>query len=226
MVDGPRHRRSALSSRFSEFEDDDDWGGRSKRKQRRRGGSKKNRYDVYEDDVDDSSYDDRAADRSSVARASGTIDLDNAEESALSLRELVEVELSKSEWKTSELDDEQQSEGSCWHYRGELRKAVQRVGEGLVDREEEARLVVLGMVAEEHVLFLGPPGTAKSVLGRRLSQLCGGTFFQRLLTRFTTPEEIFGPLSLQALVRTLQRFKGCVVSHADYSLFPLLLGAG
>ena len=41
--------------------------------------------------------------------------------------------------------------------------------------------------------------TGKSVLGRRLSGLCGGQFFQRLLTRFTSPEEIFGPLSLKAL---------------------------
>lgn len=73
------------------------------------------------------------------------------------------------------------------------------VEENLVERDLEARLVVLGMVAREHVLFIGPPGTSKSEIGRRLSQLCGGPFFQRLFTRFTTPEEIFGPLSLRAL---------------------------
>ena len=55
------------------------------------------------------------------------------------------------------------------------------------------------MVSQEHILFIGPPGTSKSEIGRRLSQLCGGPFFQRLFTRFTTPEEIFGPLSLRAL---------------------------
>jgi MoxR-like ATPase len=82
------------------------------------------------------------------------------------------------------------------------------VSEGLVERDEEARLVVLGMVAQEHVLLLGPPGTGKSALGRRLSQLCGGAFFQRLLTRFSTPEEIFGPLSLRALEN--DQYRRCV----------------
>ena len=44
-----------------------------------------------------------------------------------------------------------------------------------------------------------PPGTAKSELGRRLSRLCKGTYFERLLTRFSVPEELFGPLSMRAL---------------------------
>ncbi len=40
-------------------------------------------------------------------------------------------------------------------------------------------------------------GTAKSELSRRLSSLCGGTYFERLLTRFSVPEELFGPLSMK-----------------------------
>ena len=84
-------------------------------------------------------------------------------------------------------------------YRDQLDKAIKIVGENLIEREEDSRLVVLGLISGEHVLLLGPPGTGKSALGRRLSQLCGQQFFQRLLTRFTTPEEIFGPLSLKAL---------------------------
>jgi len=56
--------------------------------------------------------------------------------------------------------------------------------------------------AGQHVLLLGPPGTAKSLLARLLCEGIGdATFFGRLLTRFTTPEELFGPLDLAALER-------------------------
>lgn len=49
-------------------------------------------------------------------------------------------------------------------------------------------------ISNENAISLG-----KSILGRRLSKLCDGAFFQRLLTKFTTPEELFGPLSLKSL---------------------------
>ena len=48
--------------------------------------------------------------------------------------------------------------------------------------------MLLAALSGEHILFIGPPGTAKSELGRRLSYLYQGTFFERLLTRFSVPE--------------------------------------
>ena len=80
-----------------------------------------------------------------------------------------------------------------------LAKSISFVETGLVERGIESRLVILALISQEHVLFVGPPGTSKSFLGVKLSQLCGGPFFQRLLTKFSTPDEIFGPLSLKAL---------------------------
>jgi MoxR-like ATPase len=115
------------------------------------------------------------------------------------IRASVTVNLTQAAWRPEFLDEEKDAKASCWKYRNELQNAIERVGEGLVERQEEAKLVVLAMIATEHILLLGVPGTGKSVLGRRLSKLCNGIFFQRLLTRFTTPDELFGPLSLKSL---------------------------
>ena len=57
-----------------------------------------------------------------------------------------------------------------------------------MERDTEVRLLVLAALSGEHVLFIGPPGTAKSEVGRRLSALIDGTYFERLLTRFSVPE--------------------------------------
>jgi MoxR-like ATPase len=68
------------------------------------------------------------------------------------------------------------------------------------ERNDEVAGSLLAMISGEHVLFIGPPGTAKSMLAREMCKAVdGGNFFYYLLTRFTTPDEIFGPLSLSSL---------------------------
>lgn len=68
------------------------------------------------------------------------------------------------------------------------------------EREEVVKGLLIAMIARQHVLLIGPPGTAKSALVSDLSKRITGTnYFQWLLTRFSTPEELFGPASLHEL---------------------------
>jgi len=68
------------------------------------------------------------------------------------------------------------------------------------EREAEIDGLLVALLAREHVLLLGPPGTAKSALARTLCEaLDGGGYFQWLLTKFSTPDELFGPISLKGL---------------------------
>ena len=70
----------------------------------------------------------------------------------------------------------------------------------LLERDAAIDAALLALVTREHCLFLGPPGTAKSMLVRSVCErIEGAKYYERLLTRFSTPEEICGPLSLSAL---------------------------
>ncbi|MBO7594666.1 MAG: AAA family ATPase [Salinivirgaceae bacterium] len=77
--------------------------------------------------------------------------------------------------------------------------------EGLVEKDEAMRLALLAAVAGESIFFLGLPGTAKSMVSRRLkSAFKGGNgkplrYFEYLMNQFSTPDEIFGPVSLKSL---------------------------
>jgi MoxR-like ATPase len=83
------------------------------------------------------------------------------------------------------------------------RSLILQLRQDLVARFPERREVIDGalcaVLAGEHVLLLGPPGTAKSAFVRAIATAFGGTYFERLLTKFSTPEELFGPISLAAL---------------------------
>jgi len=82
----------------------------------------------------------------------------------------------------------------------QLETLMKELNVNFKERENEVAGALLALIAGEHVLLLGPPGTAKSLLARIVCECVeDGKFFYYLLTRFTTPEEVFGPLSLAEL---------------------------
>lgn len=70
----------------------------------------------------------------------------------------------------------------------------------LIGRDSEVRGLLVALLSRSHVLLLGPPGTAKSYLVQTLASMVEGSeYFDLLLTRFSLPEEVFGPLDVAGL---------------------------
>ncbi len=65
-------------------------------------------------------------------------------------------------------------------------------------KDETIRLLLIATIAGEHAVLIGPPGTAKSALIRMYARLIQAKYFEYLLTRFTEPNEIFGPVDINA----------------------------
>ncbi|MCD0491871.1 AAA family ATPase [Chromobacterium violaceum] len=85
------------------------------------------------------------------------------------------------------------------HASAQIRSAIRSATQGLVGREQLAELIILAAVAQEHLLVIGPPGTAKSAVVRRVAQAMGGRYFEYLLGRYTEPSELFGAVDLRKL---------------------------
>jgi MoxR-like ATPase len=83
--------------------------------------------------------------------------------------------------------------------RSQFTAARRELAAVLVDRDEEIDLALTALLAREHLLLVGPPGCGKSLLLDSLLAWAGGKKFSALLTRFSVPEELFGPISLAGL---------------------------
>ena len=82
-----------------------------------------------------------------------------------------------------------------------LERFKQLLGEmnrGIYEKETEISLSLLAALAGESIILLGPPGVAKSMVARQLA-LRDAQSFEYLMSRFSTPDEIFGPVSIQKL---------------------------
>ena len=77
---------------------------------------------------------------------------------------------------------------------------VNALNENLQERKEIIAICLLGVLCKQHIFLYGPPGTGKSLISRRLAEIFeDNKYFEYLMNRFSTPEEIFGPISLKEL---------------------------
>lgn len=81
-----------------------------------------------------------------------------------------------------------------------LNQVLNHIKSSFVGKDEIIDLLGICLIAKENAFLLGPPGTAKSAIIRSLSQcIQDGKNFEYLLTRFTEPNEIFGPFDIRKL---------------------------
>ncbi|MFO0557438.1 MAG: AAA family ATPase [Polyangiales bacterium] len=87
-----------------------------------------------------------------------------------------------------------------------LRESIAQASQGLFERRALIEAIILAALAREHVLVVGPPGTGRGLVARRVARVLGGRFFEYLLGPSADPIELFGPV---------ERKSGVVLSPYD-----------
>lgn len=81
-----------------------------------------------------------------------------------------------------------------------IRQLVEWMSNGVYEKEQIIAMALLCAVAGENIFLLGPPGTAKSLVAAKLKEVfLEAKSFDYLMSRFSTPDEIFGPISISRL---------------------------
>ena len=102
-----------------------------------------------------------------------------------------------------------------------FRSLEQELNEIVLERHDEVRGTLLGLLSDTHVFLLGPPGTAKSYLLESLcKRITGAQIFSRLMTKYSVPEEMFGPVKLSALQQ--DRYERKIENHLPTAHFAFI----
>ena len=93
-----------------------------------------------------------------------------------------------------------------------MTKIIELLNEGIHEREETIAVSFLAALSDQNIFLFGPPGTAKSLIARRISRAFEtNSYFEYLMHKFSTPEDVFGPVSITELkkdkfVRRTEKF--------------------
>ena len=88
-------------------------------------------------------------------------------------------------------------------YKNRIESILKELNQGVYEKDQALKLVLLSFLSGKSAFLYGPPGTAKSLIARRVALAFdikgSNTFFACLMNRFSTPEEIFGPIDIAEL---------------------------
>ncbi len=85
----------------------------------------------------------------------------------------------------------------------------------IIGHEEAVDAAILTLISKEHMVLIGPPGTAKTMLATSISRLLSARHYMYLMTKFTAFDELFGPIDILALTRGELRRKWSAIVEAD-----------
>jgi len=89
-----------------------------------------------------------------------------------------------------------------------------------LEMDEIIEGLTIALVAEQNILLIGPPGSAKTQISKFIAKAIGGEFFDQLMTKHTVPDELFGPVDIIAMreKKVFKRVTEGTLATADIAL--------